>query len=167
MYARQISQRYYNSPMRALVIILAILIIFAYIRHSMLYNDFYEILQTSPSGLTWELLREKNPIVVTANQPLDEAFRYLYIRKHAVPVTDTAVVQHNPARFCVIRPTGASCRVEIINPKYKNDENYQSVEVLLGTDKSLVLPQHWMYKNDSPVLTESYDSILSLIGKYL
>lgn len=143
--------------MRLLAMVLIVLIIIAYVRDNQSYNSYYEILQTTPSGLTWELLREKNPIVVTANKSLDEAFRYLYISKRTRILSAGDDVVVNNARFCVVRPNAGVGVVEMINPKYKNDENYQSVEILLNKDKSLVLPQHWMFKVGATQLTmESY-----------
>jgi hypothetical protein len=155
--------------MRALAIVLIAIIAFIYMRYNMAYNDHYEILQVSSGALTWELLHEKNPIVVFVgrDQSLDIAFKYLYITKSARALTESNVVHLNKARFCVLRPppeyNTKKAKVEIINPKYSKDPNYMSVEVLLNETKALVLPQHWMYKANTDLIVESYNSIFSMI----
>ena len=152
--------------MKPLTIVLLVLVAFIYIKYNMSYTNHYEILQASPRSLTWDLLREKNPIVITRNQNLDDAFKYLYITKQTVDLLPSDSPSTNKARFCVLRmmqnQKGAS-RIEIINPKYKNDKNYQSVEIILNDTKSLILPQHWMYKKDTHISCDSYHGWFSLL----
>ena len=163
--------------MRVLSVVLIVIIAFIYIRYNMVYNDHYEILQASPSALTWELLREKNPIVVLVSndQSLDGAFKYLYLTKSTSHVQPTHTVHLNKARFSVLRRPMTTendnkpqtAKVEIINPKYKNDPNYTSVEVLLNTTKALILPQHWLYKANTDLFVESYHGFFSLVTSLL
>lgn len=142
--------------MNKLFVILLSLLIVLYIRFNFKYNKEYEIIQTSPSKITVDILNERNPIVVENLQDglavfVHSAFRYLYIHKkitssvtHPKPVEVTS-------RFCVITPASDdTILIDIINPKY-NADDYRAVSIKLKTGNALILPIYWRFTCASDV----------------
>jgi hypothetical protein len=167
-----------------LFFLLAIFVVL-YLQYTLKTNDVYEILQLSPSRLTYERLKEKLPIVVelrgnTPDDIIKHAMRYMYLYQsqstlnlkpesemdQVVPFT-----QNNHAFAVVICPEDChTIEVEIIHSKYSGDSNYQSISVLLKTKKTcLILPYRWgirLAKNnkDDNKNLNTYANIIYLHG---
>jgi hypothetical protein len=141
--------------MNKLLLIVIGLIICIYIRYNLKYNDAYEILQAKPQQLTPKLLHERNPIVVESlghmSETITASFKYLYLYKKEsiVPIQEFIT---NTSRYCVIQNNDAApVEVELLNPKYKIGDNYQSVSIRLYAGNILVVPMYWRLRSTVPI----------------
>lgn len=138
--------------MNTLLFILIILIILLVLRFNLKYNEHYEILQVSPSKLTPSILHERNPVVIYNNSTdspdvlVDKAMKYMFIYKTTQHYQDDKIHQVQ-SRYALIF-SNEHTEIEIINPKYSNKDDYQSVSVKLQNSNLLILPMYWNFKSD-------------------
>jgi hypothetical protein len=142
--------------MNKLSVVLILLVVLIYIRFNLKYNEETEIVQVRPSQLTPALLYERNPIVlegsvVSTKEIVKKSMRYLYIYSNNVKKDATEKVEVNRSRFAVIQPAEGEAIINIINPKYKGEEDYPVLPIKLRTTQALVLPMYWMFYNERPI----------------
>lgn len=140
--------------MNKLLLTLIVLIIFLVLRFNLKYHDHYEILQVSPSQLTPSILNEKNPIVIYNNSTdtpeglVDKAMKYMFLYKITQHYNDEKV-HHIKSKYALIYSQMLN-DIEIINPKYSNADDYQSVSVKLQQGNLIILPMYWRFKSSKP-----------------
>ena len=130
--------------------IIAIMLFLIYFLYNTKKVYKYEILQVTPAQLSFEVLNERNPVVLRKGNknPMDviqDAMRYtyLYIERESI-ITDQTFVEVI-SRYVVIQariPT----EMEIIHPGYVGSEHYRSVSIKLDSKTLLILPTFWAYK---------------------
>jgi hypothetical protein len=145
--------------MNKLLIILLVLVAVLYIRFNLKYQDYYEILQVNPSKLTPDILYEKNPIIIyngtsaeadTPEQIINSSMKYMYSYKHQNEYIPQDKLIENKSRYLFIS-SKTPCEIEIVNPKFKNSEDYECVYIKLKVGNILVLPTFWKYKSTTPL----------------
>ena len=140
--------------MNKLLIVLIILILLSYLRYNLKYRDEYEIIQLTPSKLTYDILNEKNPIVVDSDVGdvqgfVSKAFKYTYLYDSKRTIDSIDDIIDNNAKFVVLH-TKEDNAIEIMNPKYKKN-NYKSVVVKIKRNQLLILPMYWRFKSSKSV----------------
>jgi hypothetical protein len=140
--------------MNKLLIVLIVLIVILVIRFNFKYNDYYEILQVYPSQLTPDILYEKHPVVVynnstdTPEQLVDKAMKYMFLYKITQHYEADKKKIHNVKSKYALLYSNEPCEVEIINPKYKSNEDYRSISIKLKKGNLLILPMFWKFKSE-------------------
>ena len=153
--------------MNKLLIILIILVIVLYVRFNLKYSPNYEILQIYPSQITPELLNEKNPIVIETIEDknvgdlITSALKYLYLYKLEYMYQPKELPVKNNAKYVFITTKSQNSDIEIINPKYKQSDNYKSVSVKLNPKQVLILPSYWRFKCDNNLNCVSVHDLFS------
>lgn len=152
--------------MNKLFIILIVLVIILYVRFNLKYNDYYEILQVKPGNLTPDVFNERKPIVIqngnyTQQQIISSALRYMYINQYTITYEPNEKPIENKAKFLFIS-VDKPCEIEIINPKYKSIDDYESISVKLNTKNILVIPAFWKYKCQQKMTCTFVHDIFSL-----
>ena len=142
--------------MNKLLIVLLVLVIVLYVRYNLRHQEKYEILQLPSSKLTPDILAERNPIIVTdfSDEPrflIRKAFRYQYTYvKEVMYTAGSDKIIKNYGRYAIISMTSSNknttLNVEVINPKYKQKNEYQSVLLKVRPSHVLVLPMFWRFK---------------------
>ncbi len=138
--------------MNKLLIILTILLFVIYTRYNLKYNPFTEILQIKPGQLTPAILMEKNPIIIengfiNPNDTIETSMKYLYLYFNKGQKEPSNKLSTNQAKYALIYGNGVT--VEIVNPKYKNEENYPVLPIKLKHNQALILPMYWLYSNET------------------
>lgn len=134
-----------------LLLILAFLICFVYLKHYFKSNSSFEIIQTPISKLTPSLLFEKSPIVISEPivQPIHltkSIFKYMYICKKEKNITIDKLYTCN-GKYCILYPTEDDAHIHINHPNHK-EEKFQSVK--LYKNQCIVLPMFWKFKTHDP-----------------
>lgn len=144
------------------MLVLLILLIVLYTKHSTRFATDYEIVQLFPFQLTPSILLERRPIVVALGDDHDQKeliskslkFMYMYQTEHIVNSSDK--FKKNKARFAIFvsspeKPQSNNTQnvIYISNPKEKSskDENMPSIAIAVPPKFCLILPMFWYYKN--------------------
>jgi len=140
--------------MHLVLIAVLIILLVAYIWSNLKYNTTYQILQLKPEQLTHTVLAERNPIVVEGkhvHQVLEGAMRSMYFSKKLRTIGESQMLYQNGARFAVFfHNEDTKAIVEILTPMHAKlkpeDDQYQSVSVVLDKNHLLILPLFWSFR---------------------
>ncbi len=140
--------------MQIALIAVLIILLAAYIWSNLKYNTVYQILQLKPEQLTHAVLAERNPIVVEGkrlHEVLEGAMRSMYVSKKLRSIGDSQMLYKNGARFAVFfHNEDTKAVVEILTPMHAklkpDDEQYQTVSVVLDKKHMLILPLFWSFR---------------------
>lgn len=167
---------------KVLIIVLALLIVFIYLRYYSSYNPSFDVIQLSVSDLEVKHLLEKSPIVINESivdpySIVHTAFRYLYIYKHMEHIPENTI-KKNKSRYLILYSKSNSTIVDVIHPKtmelHCKNSNFTSiddvpfVQFYLRDAKCMILPSKWFFriKNSSDTLGIYLEDLISMtIGK--
>jgi hypothetical protein len=140
--------------MHLVLIAVLVILLAAYIWSNLKYNTVYQILQLKPEQLTHAVLAERNPIVVEGKhvqEVLEGAMRSMYASKKLHSFGSSQMLHKNGARFAVFfHNEDSKAILEILTPMHAqlkpDDEQYQSVSVVLDKNHILILPLFWSFR---------------------
>lgn len=137
---------------KALVLVLALLICFIYARYYCLPNSQFEILQLSVNNLSFEVLMEKLPIVLTEkivnpNDLIKSAFKYLFLYNSKSNTVQSDKWLRCNGRFLIIYNKGEDCLVDIAHPIQENINEKRFISMALSKNQCMVLPTFWFYRH--------------------
>lgn len=140
--------------MHVLLVAVLVILVVAYVWSNLKYNTQYQILQLKPQQLTHDVLSERNPIVVEGKDIqgiLEGAMRSMYVKKRIGSVGDSQLLHKNGARFALFfHNEDSKAVIEIATPKHAKmspeEEDYQTVSVVLDKKHVLILPLFWSFK---------------------
>ena len=150
-----------NRQKNALVVVLLCALLFCYWRYQTRANAYYEVLQVTPANLTFEVLNERNPVIVrkgAAKDPVElvtEAMRYTYVSLSSAAydaagadVNDANAFRNVDGRYVVLACGGVGGveEVEVVHPGHVGNPNFRSVSVVLNEKTALILPLYWAYR---------------------
>jgi hypothetical protein len=161
-----------TSPNKLLTWLLIILLCYVYYRHNSKRVLRYEVLQVTPSQLTFDVLNERNPVVLRKGDKdicdvIDEAMRYTYLYR----VTDHHAASPDRfkpvvGRYIVLVPQGP-VEVEIIHPGHVGKDDYKSISLKLDRQTVAILPTYWAYREsgaiESIVIHDVFSSVRSMM----
>ncbi len=140
--------------MHLVLIAVLVILLASYIWSNLKYNTVYQILQLKPEQLTHAVLAERNPIVVEGKHVqdvLEGAMRSMYVSKKLRSIGESKMLYKNGARFAVFfHNEDTKAIIEILTPMHAKlkpeDEQYQSVSIVLDKNHMLILPLFWSFR---------------------
>jgi len=167
---------------RLLFFVLICLIIFIYVRYYMTYKNDYNILQTYLNRIDLNVLYEKYPVVIydriqDPKQLLKTLFAYSYMfQKGPSPVPEGSLLV-NKSKYAVLFSPKSDVDIHLINPKYTSrtvskktldqvDADVQYITIKLKNNQVLILPTHWIYQSNAPIISIFLDDALSFITSF-
>lgn len=138
---------------RILVIILAILIVMAYIRAYTQPNPEFKVLQASITAFKPSHLFEKSPMII--NEPVVDPialkttlFRWLYIKSSVTDIVDSDRFMKNRARYRIIYPTSGPSTIWLVHPRHRasKEKEVHAVAFQLKKNQCIIIPMHWWFK---------------------
>lgn len=158
---------------KKLLIALAALVIFVYLRFYMSVSSNVKITQLSLTELSHSILMEKNPIIIEERivnpiSLLQTVFKYMYVYKRVKEVEDGDGLKfrQNRARFMILSSKIDDCSVQIQNPNVSVEDTASPpyVDVRLHANMTMILPYKWWYRLPTPQYVSSIalEDVLSL-----
>lgn len=154
---------------RLLMWLLICLVAFVYIRYNTKRTRIYEVLQVTPANLTFEVLNERNPVVVRkgekdANDIIRDAMRYTYMFTNHLQVHDNksdADFKEVIGRyevFVALRPM----EIEVIHPGHVGKTDYKSISLKLDGKSIAILPTYWAYRIEGELKDQHVADIVTV-----
>jgi hypothetical protein len=149
---------------------------FVYWRYCARTQDTYEIIQVTPSKLSFEIVNALSPVVIelkgnSVDDIVGKSFRYMYTHSTRATSKPGDVFTRNRAMYCILGPVAGMCETELVLPHYVDDPNYQSISIILEAGKTCVMvPYMWGFRHNCDqgmrlhALHNLYSSIAGWLG---
>lgn len=176
---------------KVLLSVVVILIVCLYTQYYSKYNKKYEIIQSSLSNISLDLLYERNPIIIedTIANPrhlLKTLFKYSYTFVKEMDVTTTNIFKIK-SKFCLVYSVDTntpSVQLNLVNPIYNekntfkwktsadglmttstplNETNIEYITLKLKPNQPVIIPTHWLAQTDHPMHKIDLDDPMSCL----
>lgn len=143
---------------RSMVIAVAVLVVALWIHDSRKTREQYEILQVTPAKLSFEVLRERLPVVVHSargaldvREVVEKGMKYMYAYySESPPLRRDGAFVDVASRYAVIGARGAGASIALRHggaaATTEEDPEAAGIVIKVSPASALIVPRNWRFK---------------------